>query len=1075
MLHGAGTGAAHWRFELNFGFDSRLDFGFDSTVRGGSMRGDQRIAVRGFQRFVVFGCLLLTPAAAFAQASLVGTARDSSGAVLPGVTVEASSPALIEKVRSGVTDGTGVYQIVDLRPGAYTVTFTLTGFNTVKRENIELTGSNTVTVNAEMAVGSVAETLTVTGEAPTVDVQNTARSTVISSEVQTALPTGRSQYAYAVLVPGVTLSSFSGGNLQDVGGTGNMDITIFTVHGSRPFDDRLMINGLTARNLLSSAWASNFVPDMGASAEVAYDYSSGTADAYGAGFSINLIPKEGGNTFHGGIFGFKVGSSWQSNNYTPELQAAGLSSPNKLQTLYDVNPSIGGPIAANHAWFFFSMRWQESTSDFAGKFANANLGNPDLWNYVPDNGTPGVDSKKMNPTTSIRLTWQATPRNKIGFSTDPQERYWKSAVANHAPEADSSWTFQHETFTTVTYSSPITNKLLLDARFGHHAEGFVDDCAPGVNPVCAGKGPSGQTLTDAITVQDLNTGLFYHGNGYCCYPFAIFGTQDAPHIMQAQASLSYVTGAHAMKFGWQNDFGTSTSCQYDNPQGLFYQFGTPAVGAPHVDQFGRSLVPVALEQHAFPLCQTTHLKAEMGIYAQDKWTFKRATINGGLRFDYFANNFPDQTLGPTVWTPNRNILIPGVDHYSMKDLTPRVGLVYDITGDGKTAFKTSWGKYVAGGNAADGNPAANIASRNFRSWTPSLPFGSPNYYTPQCDLNNQAANGDCGVGQNPLFGQPVASAAVDPKTYTGFGNRFYSEEFSVSVQREVIPRTSVDFGYFRRWYGNFQIQKNLAVTAADFYQYSITVPNDSRLPNAGQQLGGFYEVVPALAGAFNGYTTFADSYGGEQEHWNGFDFTVNSRPRAGVTLQGGLSWGRLSEDICALEAQAPELQLAFGILAYSRNDCHVVEPFQTQFKMLGTYLVPKVDVQFGVTFQSAPGPPLGASYFQTAAQAGVPSFSASGVRLAQLVPQVLATAAQNNTPAGSSEYYPRANQLDLRFSKIFRFGMGGRYRATVNFDMANALNSSDVLAFNSTYGAGWQGPLNIMNARLLKLSGAFDF
>ena len=1038
--------------------------------------------MRGFQRFVVFGCLLLTPAAAYAQASLAGTAKDSSGAVLPGVTVEASSPALIEKVRSAVTDGTGQYQIVDLRPGTYSVTFTLTGFNTVKRENVELTGSNTVTVNADLMVGSVAETLTVTGEAPTVDVQNTIRSTVIGQETQAALATGRSQYAYAVLVPGVTLTSFNGGNVQDVGGTGNMNITIFTVHGSRPFDDRLMINGLTARNLLSSGWASNFVPDMGSSAEVAYDYSSGTADSYGSGFSINLIPKEGGNAFHGGIFATGVGSAWQGNNYTSELQAAGLSSPNKLQTLYDINPSIGGPIVQNHAWFYYSMRWQASVFDYAGAFVNANLGNPNAWNYVPS-ATPGTDEKRMNPTASIRVTWQATPRNKIGFSTDPQERYWLSASANQAPEVYSSWSFQHETFTTVTYSSPVTNKLLIDARFGHHAEGFVDDCVASVNPYCAGKSSnSTRQFVDAITVQDLNTGLYYRGNGYCCYPFAIYGTQDAPHIMQAQASASYVTGAHAMKFGWQNDFGTSTACNYDNSQGLFYQFGTPPNGAAHVDEFGRSLVPVSIEQHAYPYCSTTHLSAEMGIYAQDKWTFKRATINGGLRFDYFKNNFPEQTVGPSVWTPNRNIVIPSNDHYDMKDLTPRVGVVYDLTGDGKTALKAAWGKYVAGGNAADGSTISitTLNAQAKRAWNPSVPFGSANYYTPQCDLFNPAANGDCGALQNGNFGQYTPlGAVVDPATYTGFGNRFWSQEFSVSVQREVIPRTSVDFGYFRRWYGNFQIQKNLAVTPADFYQYSITVPNDANLPRSGQVLGGFYEVNPAKAAAFQPWTTFSDNYAtGQQEHWNGFDLTINSRPRSGVTLQGGLSWGRVSADVCSIEAAVPELQTQYGIFAYSRNDCNVVEPFQTQLKLLGTYLVPKIDVQFGVTFQSAPGPPQLANWFILPGQAGVPSFSGAGVRLASLVPQVQPTAFQSATAptiAGAAEYWARANQLDIRFSKIFRLGTGGRYRVTINFDMANALNSSDILAFNNTYGPHWGAPLNIMDARLLKLSGAFDF
>ena len=852
-------------------------------------------------------------------------------------------------------------KIIDLRPGTYTVTFALTGFNTVKREGIELVGAATATVNGDLTVGSVSETLTVTGETPTVDIQSTARSAVITSEVQEALPSGRSQFAYTVLVPGVTLSGFNGGNTQDVGGTGNMDITVFTVHGSRPFDNRLMINGLTARNLLSSGWASNWVPDMGTAAEVAYDYSSGTSEYFGAGFAMNLIPKEGGNTFHGGMFATKVNGSWQSDNYSADLKAAGLSSPSTLQNLYDFNPSIGGPIIKNRAWFFYSMRWQESSKAVAGGFLNANLGDLNRWDYVASN-EPGLDYKKMTPTYSIRATWQITPRNKVGFSADPQQRYWQSGSTN-APEVYSSWSFQHVSFWTGTYSSPITNKLLLDVRYADKAEGFVDDCASSVNAGCAGNGPNRQ-LVDAITVYDATTGFRWHGNGYCCYTPGgsgglgiptIYGTQHAPFIQQMQVSLSYVTGAHAMKFGFQRDSGTSTACNYDNsagvnyagrPLGNLYAFGNDlgAGGASHYDQYGNSLVPVSLEEHALPICSTTHLSMEGGLFAQDKWTVKRATINAGVRFDMFKNYFPEQTLGPSISVPDRNVALPKTDYNNLKDLTPRVGIVYDLTGDGKTALKAAWGEYMAGGNPLPGNPVFNYSNVAARSWTPSLPFGDPNYYIPQCDLLNPSANGDCGAIDNPNFGKPLPGAAVDPNSYTGWGHRNWSQEFSASIQREVAPRVSVDFGYFRRWYGNFLVVDNLATKATDYHEYSITVPTDSRLPRSGQVLGGLYEVDPALAHSFDNYTTFADNYASSTEHWDGFDLTVNARPRNGVTIQGGLSTGRTSTDVCALQAALPETQAGFGIFAVSRADCNTAEPFQTQFKMLGTYLVPKVNV-----------------------------------------------------------------------------------------------------------------------------------
>jgi len=358
-------------------------------------------------QLAVIGWCLLTPAAAWAQASIAGTVKDASGAVLPGVSVEASSPVLIEKVRSAVTDGSGQYKIIDLRPGSYSVSFTLTGFSTTRRENVELTGSAAATVNADLTVGSVSETLTVTGEAPTVDLQNTQRSTVVTTQTAAALPSGRSQYNLAVLVPGVTLTSFSGSNIQDVGGTRNMEITIFSVHGSRATDQRLMVNGLTARNLLASGWASNYVPDFGAASEVAFEYSSGSADSYGSGFTINLIPKEGGNSYRGSFFATGANGSFQSSIYTPELKAAGLSTPNELQKTYDINPSIGGPIIKNKLWFFGSMRWQENSFYYAGAYANANGGDLSKWNYVADLNTRGLNDLTVNPSASLRLTWQA--------------------------------------------------------------------------------------------------------------------------------------------------------------------------------------------------------------------------------------------------------------------------------------------------------------------------------------------------------------------------------------------------------------------------------------------------------------------------------------------------------------------------------------------------------------------------------------------------------------------------------------------------------------------------------------------
>ena len=236
---------------------------------------------------LVLTCLVLTPAMASAQGSITGVVKDPSGAVLPGVTVEAASPALIEKVRTVVTDGTGQYRIVDLRPGTYTVTFTLTGFVPVKHEGIELTGSFTASVDADLKVGSVAETVTVTGESPIVDVQGTAQERVLAKDVIDAIPVGRGQADFAVLVPGMNTGA------QDVGGQGVLALSGVSIHDGRSVDQRQMIDGLTLRNVAGNGQTTNFIPDVGSTQEVTIDYAANSAEAITGGVIFNFIPQGG--------------------------------------------------------------------------------------------------------------------------------------------------------------------------------------------------------------------------------------------------------------------------------------------------------------------------------------------------------------------------------------------------------------------------------------------------------------------------------------------------------------------------------------------------------------------------------------------------------------------------------------------------------------------------------------------------------------------------------------------------------------------------------------------------------------
>jgi hypothetical protein len=986
----------------------------------------------------VLGVAVL-PTVVYAQASIAGTAKDSSGGVLPGVAVEASSPALIEKSRSVVTDSSGEYRIVDLRPGTYTVTFMLSGFATVKREGIELSGTFTATVNAEMRVGSVAETVTVTGESPLVDVQSTARESVLKVTDVDTIPAGRTFESLAVLIPGMTSGA------QDVGGTNDLRLTAnLAIHGGRIADERTMEDGITIRNIGAAGSYTNMIPDQGSSQEVVIDYSAGLAETAMGGVNINILPREGGNTFHGTFFATADDSAFQGNNYTQALQQAGLTSPNHLKLLYDVDGSAGGPLMPDKLWFFSSLRRVVNETYLAGIYANLNAGNPSSWAYAPNYSQQG-SLFTIQPSANGRLTWQATPRNKISVFVDDQPRDYNTANATTSPESVSEFVLDKGLIMSAGWSSPVTNKLLLEARLSTHGEDLHNGAWPD-NP------DDVYRSLIAVTEQGgLIPGLLYRGAGQQNGPTFIFAVMDAPNIWEASASATYVTGAHAFKVGFLDGWGLQTLLERDIDSSTSYRFDNG--------------VPNQITERATPVTGFDDMKAELGVYVQDKWTLKRLTLNGGLRFDYFNSYFPATPLGPGPLVPTRNFTIPQYSWYDWKDLNPRFAGSYDLFGNGKTALKASVGRYVLAGDPTQGNVFGELSDTVTRSWNPSVPPGSANYYIPQCNLLNPKANGDCGAISQSTFGTQIPSTQYDPAVLNGWYKRPYNWEISTSVQHELLPGVAVDVGYFRRIYGNFLVTDNLAVGASDFSPFSVTAPLNPGLPGGGGNvIGGLYNVNPNKVGQVNNYVTFADNFGGEKEHWNGVDMSVSARFR-GLLVRGGLSVGRTMTDTCAVVTNNPQVSVVTSTLGtvQSTQMCHQQTPFIPQVKLLATYVVPRVMVNVAATFQSLPGPIIAANYVATNAIVE-PSLG-----------RPLSGGASNTTVnlvSPGAIYGERLNQTDLRFSRVIK--LWGRSRVSANFDLYNLFNASAVETVNNNYAA-WQVPQSILDARLFKISAQFDF
>jgi hypothetical protein len=980
--------------------------------------------------------ICIVPSAVFAQGSIGGTVRDTSGAVLPGVTVEASSPVLIEKVRSAVTDSAGQYRIEDLRPGSYVVIFTLQGFTTVRREGIQLSGSFSALVNADLRVGAIEETITVTGETPVVDVVNAKQQSILDSEVIAAVPTARLYHSLVTLVPGVSLSGS-----QDVGGLAGPLTVTFSMRGGPGNEGRLTVDGLSLGASLNGTGVSYTVADVGNAQEVVFSTAGSLGESENAGPAMNLVPRQGGNRFSGTFFVNGANGSMQGSNFTEEIRQAGLRAPNELSRIWDANAAFGGPIMRDRLWFFSATRYQGNHRLVGGMFANRNAGNVNAWTYVPDEGRQAkADSNWKNVST--RLTWQATPRNKVNVYWDEQRNCTlcnDGGTPTFAPEARGN-NQSPPRVQQVTWTSPATRRLLYEAGFGTN---LILNYGPKpnlsnssvmipVNEQCTAGCP------DNGGIPNLN----YRANNWYIADSAVYNWR---------AAATYVTGRHSAKVGYLAQFiDNKFPNARQNDHWLNYRVNNG--------------IPNRLTMTAGPAEVHTHVSTA-SLYAQDQWTTNRLTVTGALRYDHVWSHFPQQQLGPNPFFPTPVVYEPS-DGVSYHDITPRFGAAYDIFGNGKTAVKLNIGKYLV---AADGssitggllNPLSRVSRSANRTWT-----DANRDFHPDCDLRDpqaqdlRASGGDfCGQNSNLNFGRPVFDTTYDPETITGWGKRGYDWNFGVQLQQELLPRVSVNVGYFRRIFGNFFATDNRATTAADYDTFSIVAPADPRLPGSGgYAVAQLYNVRPALAGVSDNFQTFSDAYGKQRRHWNGVEVNFTARVRDGLTFQGGTSTGRRIDDTCEIRAALPETALLDPY-------CLQEPPFQTDFKGLAAYTLPRIDVQVSGTFQSIPGDLLSANY-------NVPSSTAALSLGRPLSGNV--QFAQVDLIAPGEVRGDRINQLDFRVSKILRFG---RARTQLALDLYNALNANPVETYNQAFIANgaWLTPTGILTARFAKLTAQFDF
>ena len=929
--------------------------------------------------FVVLLSFFAAPTAAVAQqtGTLSGIVQDTGGNVLPGVTIAVASPALIGGARTTVSGESGSYQFASLPPGTYTVTYELAGFTTLKRDEIRVLVAATTRLDVDLTVGGVKETVTVTGDSPVVDVTSTTTQTNIDKEIFDLIPTGRNPWVMAGLVPGVVTGRL------DVGGTEGMQQYNVEAFGSADSQKSFSIDGLKT----------NWGGGTGGSTMQYYGFemyqeynmqtASGTAESDVSGVFMNMVTKSGGNRFASDASFYFMNDNLQGNNIDDDLRTRlGLApgaqtgaAGNPIDISYDASATVGGPLARDRLWFFGAWRrWRLDQFQIGARNAD---------------GSQAIDDNRIDNYMG-KATWQATSNTRTSFMFNRNLKY-------RFHRRDAPFLFVEDK-ATVLQDQPAQNyvaqvshvvgqSMVLDARFGRMWGTFPTRYQDEV------------TAND-ISVRDIARNTIVNA--------AVEQSLNPNHRYQANAALGYYAdrlgiGAHDFKFGLQLSW---EKMQYDRIRNgdLFLELDD---GKPLRAQIANTPV------------QSDHRLQTWAVFAQDRWVIDRATINFGVRLDGVQAFLPAQSSPAGTFVGERSFPKTDVFDFNL-NVAPRIGLSYDLFGNGRTAVKAYYGRFYN----QFGSEIAEGVNRNARinvliPWTD----GNGNLRLDEGELNFATF-----TGFNAVFPSMDSEAS-----------RPFSEEFNVGIDHTLSRDFAVSVSYHRRHHRNGLAILDLARPASAY----TPVERSYSDPERGPQTITVYNLNPSLAAVRNRVITNAEEL---QSDYDGVTISLNKKLSnrwqmlAGLTLQqheGFAHSGTYTDPGSNTDLNNPNFRL-------NRDNSAIFTDIPWAFTLSGSYRLPYEMIVSG-KYTARDGDPL----TRTVTIAGL----AQGSETVWVQPR------------GEDRTETVSQFVDLRVAKRFNLG---RTQLEGTVDLFNLLNANHVLLQNEAIGSTVGRPSRILAPRIVR-------